>query len=107
MSQSIVDRWVDDIAFTFEVPRYCLNVVRTSSLLLVFARSVFDSTKQTAEAKGLIAGTFTYVRRDGIVIDPGSSLEVIFQPVSHQALKNLGHCCAQFAGYLQHQLARH
>lgn len=44
-NQSTVDRYVDDIALTFNVPRSLLNV--------------------TAAAKGLIAGAATFCRNDG------------------------------------------
>ncbi|EMC94131.1 hypothetical protein BAUCODRAFT_74427 [Baudoinia panamericana UAMH 10762] len=44
-SQTHVDRYIDDIAFTFDVPRSALNV--------------------TAVAKGLILGAVTFCRRDG------------------------------------------
>ncbi|KAF2422183.1 DNA topoisomerase IV, alpha subunit [Tothia fuscella] len=43
--QSVVDRFVDDLACTFDVPRSLLNV--------------------TATAKGLVAGAFTITRPDG------------------------------------------
>lgn len=48
-SQSVVDRYVDDIASTFNVPRSSLNV--------------------TAAAKGLVAGAFRFCRRDGSIVD--------------------------------------
>ena len=44
-SQAVVDRYVDNIAYTFSVPRSKLNV--------------------TAAAKGLVAGAFHICRRDG------------------------------------------
>ncbi|KAL9063181.1 MAG: hypothetical protein Q9157_008364 [Trypethelium eluteriae] len=46
--QEIVDRYVDDIAYTFEVPRSLLNV--------------------RATAKGLVAGRFELHKRDGSII---------------------------------------
>ncbi|EME81708.1 uncharacterized protein MYCFIDRAFT_138655, partial [Pseudocercospora fijiensis CIRAD86] len=54
-SQKHVDRYVDDIAFTFGVPRSTLNV--------------------TAAAKGLFAGAFELCRRDGSVIDASEDQE--------------------------------
>jgi len=47
-NQTHVDRYVDDIAFTFDVPRIALNV--------------------TAVSKGLIAGAVTFFRRDGGIL---------------------------------------
>ncbi|CAG8961776.1 hypothetical protein HYFRA_00006319 [Hymenoscyphus fraxineus] len=49
VKQAVVDRYVDDIAYTFGVERDALNVV--------------------AAAKGLIAGSFTVTRKDGSTID--------------------------------------
>jgi meiotic recombination protein SPO11 len=48
-TQAVVDRYVDDIAFTFSVSRSKLNV--------------------TAAAKGLVAGALRICRRDGSILD--------------------------------------
>ncbi|KAF2276558.1 DNA topoisomerase IV, alpha subunit [Westerdykella ornata] len=48
VKQSVVDRFVDDLACTLGIPRALLNV--------------------TAAAKGLVAGNFTLVRADGTII---------------------------------------
>ncbi|KAF7195837.1 Meiotic recombination protein rec12 [Pseudocercospora fuligena] len=59
-SQRHVDRYVDDIAFTFGVPRSALNI--------------------TAAAKGLFAGAFELCRRDGSTIDAATDPEGILIP---------------------------
>ncbi|KAF2769764.1 DNA topoisomerase IV, alpha subunit [Teratosphaeria nubilosa] len=59
-SQSHVDRYVDDIAFTFGVPRSSLNI--------------------TAVAKGLVAGAFSLCRRDGSVVDARADREGTLLP---------------------------
>ncbi|KXS98678.1 hypothetical protein AC578_1264 [Pseudocercospora eumusae] len=58
--QRHVDRYVDDIASTFGVPRSSLNV--------------------TAAAKGLFAGAFELCRRDGSIIDASADQEGILIP---------------------------
>lgn len=56
-SQNSVNRYVDDIAFTFDVPRSMLNL--------------------TAVAKGLVAGAFNFCRRDGATVDASTDREGI------------------------------
>lgn len=58
--QAVVDRYVDDVAFTLGVPRSMLNV--------------------TAAAKGLVAGAFEICRRDGSVVSASSDREGILVP---------------------------
>lgn len=64
-SQRHVDRYVDDIALTFGVPRSALNV--------------------TAAAKGLFAGAFELCRRDGSTMDAAADPEGTLIP----ALKDI------------------
>ncbi|KAK1061470.1 endodeoxyribonuclease [Friedmanniomyces endolithicus] len=59
-SQTHVDRYVDDIAYTFNVPRSALNV--------------------TAAAKGLVVGAFSLCRRDGSVLNAAADREGILIP---------------------------
>ncbi|KAK5116171.1 hypothetical protein LTR62_008497 [Meristemomyces frigidus] len=58
--QRHVDRYVDDIAFTFGVPRAALNV--------------------TAVAKGLVTGAVFFCRRDGSTISAASDREGMLVP---------------------------
>ncbi|KAE9364749.1 DNA topoisomerase IV, alpha subunit [Stipitochalara longipes BDJ] len=60
MRQAVVDRYVDDIAYTFGVGRDALNVV--------------------AAAKGLVAGSFSVERKDGSKIDYSIEPEGILIP---------------------------
>ncbi|KAK5728580.1 endodeoxyribonuclease [Elasticomyces elasticus] len=59
-SQTHVDRYVDDIAFTFNVPRSALNV--------------------TAVAKGLVVGALSICRRDGSVTNAAVDRDGILIP---------------------------
>lgn len=59
-TQAVVDRYVDDIAFTFSVSRSKLNV--------------------TAAAKGLVAGAFRFCRRDGSILDAASDRDGTLVP---------------------------
>ncbi|KAK0291946.1 endodeoxyribonuclease [Friedmanniomyces endolithicus] len=59
-SQTHVDRYVDDIAYTFNVPRSALNV--------------------TAAAKGLVVGAFSFCRRDGSILNAAADREGILIP---------------------------
>ncbi|RMX87424.1 hypothetical protein D0869_02363 [Hortaea werneckii] len=59
-TQAVVDRYVDDIAFTFDVPRSALNVA--------------------AAAKGLLVGKINFCRRDGSVVDCGADRDGILIP---------------------------
>lgn len=59
--QAHVDRYVDDIAFTFGVSRASLNV--------------------TAVAKGLVAGAVTFCRRDGSFTNAASDNEGMLVPI--------------------------
>ncbi|KAF1991258.1 DNA topoisomerase IV, alpha subunit [Aulographum hederae CBS 113979] len=60
VTQSVVDRCVDDLAFTFGVPRSLLNV--------------------SAAAKGLVLGNFTIVRADGAAMNGLSEKEGVLVP---------------------------
>ncbi|KAF1954227.1 DNA topoisomerase IV, alpha subunit [Byssothecium circinans] len=64
MKQSVVDRYVDDLACTFGVSRTLLNVAAT--------------------AKGLIAGNFLLRRQDGSAVDGLSEKEGILLPKMDQ-----------------------
>jgi len=69
----VVDRYVDDLACTFGIPRSQLNVVRS------FRRSLLSKLTliaQTAAAKGLVAGGFIISRQDGYEIDGMKDKEV-------------------------------
>ncbi|KAK4565817.1 endodeoxyribonuclease [Recurvomyces mirabilis] len=59
-NQRHVDRYVDDIAFTFGVPRSALNV--------------------TAMAKGLVAGAVSFSRRDGSTVTTSADREGLLVP---------------------------
>ncbi|KAK5119873.1 hypothetical protein LTR85_007199 [Meristemomyces frigidus] len=65
-SQAHVDRYVDDIAFTFGVPRSALNVA--------------------AVAKGLVAGAITFCRRDGSVVNAAADKDGILVPSLKEVL---------------------
>ena len=58
--QEVVNRYIDDIALTFDVPRSALNV--------------------TAVAKGLVAGSISFCRHDGSVIETANEREGILVP---------------------------
>ncbi|TVY87160.1 Meiotic recombination protein, partial [Lachnellula willkommii] len=60
MRQAVVNRYVDDLAYTLGVERDALNVV--------------------AAAKGLVAGAFTITRKDASIVDYSSALEGILIP---------------------------
>jgi meiotic recombination protein SPO11 len=62
--QAVVDRYVDDLAFTFGISRAFLNVVRAIDICISYSLLIFRRHK-TAAAKGLIAGAFTITRADG------------------------------------------
>ncbi|CAG8972767.1 hypothetical protein HYALB_00006859 [Hymenoscyphus albidus] len=62
VKQAVVDRYVDDIAYTFAVERDALNVV--------------------AAAKGLVAGSFTITKKDGSTVDFSVENEGILVPNS-------------------------
>ena len=73
MRQAVVDRYVDDVAYTFGVGRDALNVVcgpRPEQATL------FDIFSQVAAAKGLVAGSFSIKRKDDSVIDYSIEPEV-------------------------------
>ncbi|KAI7216214.1 DNA topoisomerase IV, alpha subunit [Hortaea werneckii] len=59
-TQAVVDRYVDDIAFTLNVPRSALNVA--------------------AAAKGLLIGKINFCRRDGSVVDCGADRDGMLIP---------------------------
>ncbi|SLM37891.1 Winged helix-turn-helix DNA-binding domain [Lasallia pustulata] len=58
--QEVVDRYIDDLAYTFEVPRSALNVV--------------------AAAKGLVIGRFIISRSDGTAVNGHSEHEGMIVP---------------------------
>lgn len=60
VKQAVVDRYVDDLACTFGIPRSQLNV--------------------TAAAKGLVTGCFTIHRGNGTLVDGQSDKEGILVP---------------------------
>jgi meiotic recombination protein SPO11 len=67
LRQDVVDRYVDDIAYTLKIRREDLNIVRhfdTSSVYLCP-----NLTLQVAAAKGLVAGQMTIIQKDGKIID--------------------------------------
>ncbi|KAK6431078.1 endodeoxyribonuclease [Oleoguttula sp. CCFEE 5521] len=66
--QSTVDRYVDDIAYTFGVPRSSLNV--------------------TAVAKGLILGAATFIRQDGSSLCAAADAEGILVPAMRDILSS-------------------
>jgi meiotic recombination protein SPO11 len=73
MRQAVVDRYVDDIAYTFGVGRDALNVVcepRPDQAVW------FDIFSQVAAAKGLVAGSFSIKRMDDSFIDYSIEPEV-------------------------------
>ncbi|KAF2230216.1 DNA topoisomerase IV, alpha subunit [Viridothelium virens] len=74
--QEIVDRYVDDIAYTFEVPRSLLNV--------------------RATAKGLVAGRFELHKRDGSIIAGSTEKEGYLVP--HP--KDISHACVEAAEWI-------
>lgn len=69
----MVDRYVDDIAYTFGVGRDALNVVcgpRRDQAVW------FDIFSQVAAAKGLVVGSFSIKRKDDSTIDYSIEPEV-------------------------------
>jgi meiotic recombination protein SPO11 len=66
MKQSVVDRYIDDLACTFGISRSQLNVVRRC-LCFIYARA--NAMGQTAAAKGLVAGNFKILHEDGYKVD--------------------------------------
>lgn len=64
--QGHVDRYVDDIAFTFGVPRSALNV--------------------SAVAKGLVGGAITFCRRDGSVVNAAADRDGMLVPSLKEVL---------------------
>lgn len=77
MSQSVVDRYVDDIARTFRVSRSCLNIVLQLSRLPKLMLTIV----QTATAKGLVVGAFKVFKDDKTVLDGLSARSVRLQCV--------------------------
>ncbi|CAO2647362.1 Nn.00g082840.m01.CDS01 [Neocucurbitaria sp. VM-36] len=61
LKQTVVDRYVDDLACTFGITRSQLNVVRES----LSRERLLRLNAQTAAAKGLVAGNFKLIREDG------------------------------------------
>lgn len=60
-SQAVVDRYVDSIAYTLNVPRATLHV--------------------TAAAKGLVAGAFNICRRDGSIVSAANEKDGMLVPM--------------------------
>lgn len=65
-SQAVVDRYVDNIAYTFRVSRSTLHV--------------------TAAAKGLVAGAFNICRRDGSMLDATNDKDGLLIPALKDVL---------------------
>lgn len=61
LTQAVVDRYVDDLAFTFGVSRSALNVV-SSLFMLTFSLLIVG---QIAAAKGLATGAFSIHKANG------------------------------------------
>lgn len=64
--QTVVDRYVDDIAFTFDVPRSMLNV--------------------SAVAKGLILGAVSFCRRAGSIVNAAGDRDGMLVPALRDIL---------------------
>lgn len=67
-SQSVVDRYIDIVAYTLGVQRAALNVVSSRihfSGVFLNIRLIGSLPPKTAAAKGLVAGSFAVTRRDG------------------------------------------
>lgn len=67
-SQSVVDRYIDIVAYTLGVQRAALNVVSSRIHFSGFffnIRLIGSLPPKTAAAKGLVAGSFAVTRRDG------------------------------------------
>lgn len=66
-SQSVVDRYIDIVAYTLGVQRAALNVVSSGIPFSGFLniRLIGSLSPKTAAAKGLVAGSFAVTRRDG------------------------------------------
>jgi meiotic recombination protein SPO11 len=97
MRQAVVDRYVDDIAYTFGVCRDALNVVgRLHPDQVVWLMSL----PQVAAAKGLVAGSFSVQRKDDSVIDCSIEPEVgtIFVKSLITGLLKIGHLDTQRQG---------
>ena len=75
MKQTVVDRYVDDLAYTFGVDRDSLNVVSRPRLKTT-TYSKMTVLPQVAAAKGLTVGSFTMTRKDQSVIDFTAEPEV-------------------------------
>jgi len=73
-----VDRYVDDIAYTFGVGRDALNVV-CSCFRGVFSKES-NRNCQVAAAKGLVVGSFAITKKDKSVIDYSVEPEVSDHP---------------------------
>lgn len=80
-SQQVVDRLVDDIAFTFDLPRASLNVVRMPELSKHSVQGLM-ALQQAAAAKGLAAGAFRIISGDGANVENGDGQEVSLATVN-------------------------
>jgi DNA topoisomerase VI subunit A len=67
LRQDVVDRYVDDIAYTLKIRREELNIVRHSDTSSFYLCP--NIIMQVAAAKGLLAGYMTIVQKDGKIID--------------------------------------
>jgi meiotic recombination protein SPO11 len=81
IKQAVVDRYVDDIAYTLGVGRDALNVVWSFWGL---RNSFTDLYLQVAAAKGLVAGSFTIIRKDKSVVDYSAEPEGILIPTAKE-----------------------
>lgn len=94
VKQSVVDRYIDDLACTFGISRSQLNVVR-SHLAVSYTGS--DCQLQAAAAKGLVAGGFGIIREDGHRIDGMKDREVgrNQSTICFEAQSCTGNTCSQ------------
>lgn len=72
-TQATVDRIIDDIAYSFRLPRAAFNVVLLTSTAGVAALT--DHCDQVAAAKGLVVGAMRVVRRSEILLEGHSNAE--------------------------------
>lgn len=80
VKQAVVDRYVDDIAYTFGIERDALNVVCSNNQPHTSVWIKIDKQK-VAAAKGLVAGSFTVTRKDGSSVDYSVESEVCNGPL--------------------------
>lgn len=80
IKQTVVNRYVDDIAYTLGVDRDALNIVN----LPEFCPKYLLTISQVAAAKGLVAGSFSITRKDNSVVDYSTEPEGILIPNSKE-----------------------